>query len=98
MRTRLVLGVLLVTVSCVSAPKVGEAPLDVPTPDAWTAAETPSGEIDQAWWTDFGEPELTRIVEQEGRRPELAALLAEGEAPAVWRGHAGCGPSSWSTN
>jgi NodT family efflux transporter outer membrane factor (OMF) lipoprotein len=63
MRPKLVLSVLLVTASCVSAPKVKEAPLDVPTPGAWTAAETPSGEIDQKWWTDFGEPELTRVVE-----------------------------------
>jgi NodT family efflux transporter outer membrane factor (OMF) lipoprotein len=54
---------LLATAGCVSAPKVSDAPLDVPTPGAWTAAEAPAGEIDQKWWTDFGEPELTRIVE-----------------------------------
>jgi multidrug efflux system outer membrane protein len=63
MRVKLVFSVLLVTTGCVSAPKVQEAPLDVPTPDTWTAAEVPSGAIDEEWWTDFGEPELTRIVE-----------------------------------
>jgi len=63
MKVKLISAALLLSIGCVSAPKVKEAQLDVSVPDAWTAEETPSGEIDQGWWNDFGEPELVRIVE-----------------------------------
>ena len=63
MKVKLISAALLLSIGCVSAPKVKEAQLDVSHPDTWTAAETPIGEIDQQWWTDFGEPELVRIVE-----------------------------------
>jgi NodT family efflux transporter outer membrane factor (OMF) lipoprotein len=62
MRAKLIPIVLLVSVGCVSAPKVQEVDL-VPTPETWTGAETPAGEIGERWWEDFGEPDLVQVVE-----------------------------------
>jgi NodT family efflux transporter outer membrane factor (OMF) lipoprotein len=63
MNNKWILALMVFSVGCASAPKVQEAQLDVSIPATWTADETPTGEIDPGWWQDFGEPDLTRVVE-----------------------------------
>jgi NodT family efflux transporter outer membrane factor (OMF) lipoprotein len=63
MKTKLSSLVLLFLIGCATAPKVSDVELKFPTPEEWTAAENPPGEIRDVWWEDFGEPELNQVVE-----------------------------------
>ena len=63
MRSKISSLLLLFLIGCASAPKVRDVELDYKTTEDWTAAESPPGSISDVWWQDFGEPELTRVVE-----------------------------------
>ena len=72
---------------CVSAPRLTQPELAVTVPERWTASETPAGEIDPKWWTDFGDAGLDTAVrtalernydlQAAGARLEVAAADAE---------------------
>jgi NodT family efflux transporter outer membrane factor (OMF) lipoprotein len=48
--------------ACATAPEVDHPSLEIDIPSQWTARETVPGEIDEQWWTAFGDPGLNRIV------------------------------------
>ena len=76
--------VVVIAVGCASAPPVETPQLDVAVPDAWTAADTSSGEVAPDWWSDFGAPGLSAAVEAalEGNF-DLAAAAARLEQAAA---------------
>lgn len=64
-------GIRIVTVAagvglgagCVTALPVARPDIQVPIPQAWTAAEVPAGDTGPDWWTGFGDDELSAAIE-----------------------------------
>jgi NodT family efflux transporter outer membrane factor (OMF) lipoprotein len=59
-------GILALTTLVACAGPRPEAPLTaaVDPPPAWRGGSTVDGDVDAAWWRAFGDPVLTRIVDQ----------------------------------
>ncbi len=87
MKTKLLLASLLLSIGCVTAPKVRDAALEVTPPDQWTAERVSSGTIAPEWWKDFNNPDLTGVVELALARNHdlLAAATRVGQAAAQAR-------------
>ena len=69
---------------CVSAPPVARPDLQVPIPDAWTAAGEVPGRIAPDWWTAFGDDGLSETIEAAlARNLDLRAAAARLEQAAA---------------
>lgn len=65
MKTRaMLLGPICLALSCASAPSVHHPEMGAPVPEEWATAAPVAGEIDDAWWTDFGDGKLISLVEE----------------------------------
>jgi NodT family efflux transporter outer membrane factor (OMF) lipoprotein len=77
-----VLGVFtaLAAAGCAKAPPTTTPDLGVVVPQTWTAADSPAGQIQAEWWTDFGDPSLDGVVRlalEQNRDLQAAAARLE---------------------
>lgn len=78
------LGLLLITVGCVSTPQIQPLRLATALPATWMAADVPVGEIDSEWWNDFEDPGLSVVVARAlERNYDLQAAAARLEQAAA---------------
>lgn len=80
-----------VLLGCAVAPPVTPPPLDVATPERWTAAETAvEGLVAVDWWTSFGDDRLVALVQEALRgNANLREAAARVEAAAAQARFAG---------
>lgn len=73
-------------VACVKPPPVEHPSVDLDVPESWTAVGelSPSGEVPDAWWEDFGAPALSEAVQAAlDRNHDLRAAAARVERAAA---------------
>lgn len=68
---------------CVSSPRTGPTLNDIDIPEAWTVSAA-QGNVADEWWLDFGDPVLTRLIE-ESLRENTAVRQAASQAEQAYQ-------------
>lgn len=79
-----VVALVALGAGCVSVLPVDRPAIQVPIPEAWTAAEVAAGDLAPDWWTDFGDEDLAAAIETVlERNLDLRAAAARLEQAAA---------------
>ena len=79
-----VVALVALGAGCVTVLPVERPAIQVPIPEAWTAAEVAAGDLAPDWWTDFGDEDLAAAIETVlERNLDLRAAAARLEQAAA---------------